>query len=197
MRIILFRGRPGTGKTTLSTAFGYRENLPVLRKDDFYDAVSEFIAEHDARNRMSYRALYNVLASNSKTDSTFILDYPFQHAGDLGIVRKWSAEHGVMLKSILVTCSDEKLWARRLEARAKNPTPNQIITDFHSLRKLYGAMQITPEEDELSVDTVESIENILPKVVRFVSEWERVGATPIASSSEPPSRTGPGRVRGV
>ena len=170
MRIILFRGRPGTGKTTLSTALGYLANLPVLRKDDFYDAVSEFIAEHGARNRASYQALYSILESNSKTDSTFILDYPFQHPGDLGIVRKWSAEHGTTLKSILVTCSDEELWAHRLEERAKNPTPNQIITDFLSLRTLYGVMQLMPEADELFVDTVDNIATILPRVIRFVSE---------------------------
>lgn len=170
MRIILFRGRPGTGKTVLSDAVATQTDLPVLRKDDFYDAAAEFVAEHDVRNRMSYRALYKVLESNSNNQSTLILDYPFQHPGDLGLIGRWSAENGARLKSVLVTCSDERLWAQRLEERAINPAPNQLITNFQSFQKFYGTMQLTPEVGELLVDNVGSIEDVLPQIIRFISE---------------------------
>ncbi len=167
MKLILFRGRPGTGKTTLSQAFAQRVNFPILRKDDVYDVTAEFITEHNARNKISYRALYKILESNTGNGSTFILDYPFQHPGDLDILRAWCADHKATLKSILVTCSDEKVWAQRLDERAKNPAPNQLITDFDSFKKLYGTMHLSPEADELCVDTVRSVEDIVANIVEF------------------------------
>lgn len=170
MKIILFRGRPGTGKTTLSNAFAKQVNFSVLRKDDVYDVTAEFVSEHGIRNKISYQALYKILGSNTKNDSTFILDYPFQHEGDLDVLRKWCVENGAALKSILVTCSDEKVWAKRFEERTKNPTPNQLLTDFESFKKLYGTMHLTPEADELFIDTVNSIESNLAQITIFTSD---------------------------
>ncbi|MBI2121012.1 MAG: AAA family ATPase [Parcubacteria group bacterium] len=173
MKIILFRGRPGTGKTTLSNAFAKYVDFPVLRKDDVYDAAAEFVSEHDIRNKISHGVLYNILETNRKTNCTFILDYAFQYPGDIQIIRKWCNERGVVLKSILVTCSDEKLWAERLKMRAENPAPNQLLTDFESFEKLYGTMQLLPEEDELFVDTINSVGEILTQVIEFISEKDK------------------------
>jgi predicted kinase len=167
MKIILFRGRPGTGKTTLSSAFAKHTNFPILRKDDVYDSVVGFVNEHDIRNKISHRVLYNILESNLKNNCIFVLDYAFQYPGDLQIIRKWCDERGVVLKSILVTCSDEKLWAERLKMRADNPAPNQLLTDFESFKKLYGTMQLYPETGELFVDTVNQTEKVLEQVIRF------------------------------
>jgi tRNA uridine 5-carbamoylmethylation protein Kti12 len=170
MKIILFRGRPGTGKTTLSEALAQQTNFSILRKDDIYDVTSVFIAEHDIRNKISYNALYKILESNSKNDLVFIVDYPFQYPGDLEIIKNWCIDKKVVLKSILVTCSDEKLWAQRFENRSKNPTPNQLITDFESFKKLYGTMQLPPEKDELFIDSINSLDSIIPQVIDFVKK---------------------------
>jgi len=168
MKIILFRGRPGTGKTTLSNAFAKQIHFPVLRKDDMYDVTSEFVNEHGIRNKISYQTLYKILESNIENNSTFIFDYPFQHPGDLEILRNWCANNGVTLKSILVTCSNEEVWAQRFKERAKNPAPNQLITNFEEFKKLYGTMHLTPEADELFVDTINSLESILAQVNAFI-----------------------------
>ena len=45
-KVILFRGKAGVGKTTLSNESSKRLNIPVLRKDDIYDAVASYIEEH-------------------------------------------------------------------------------------------------------------------------------------------------------
>jgi predicted kinase len=169
MKIILFRGRPGAGKTTVSNICAKRMNLPVLRKDDIYDVVAESVAEHTIRSGISYCVLYKILESNAGSNATFVLDYPFHHPGDMEKIRVWCRVHKVILKSILVTCSDENVWAERLRERAKNPAPNQLLTDFESFKKLYGTMQLISEADELCIDTVYPIEDILSQVTEFVS----------------------------
>ena len=168
MKIILFRGRPGTGKTTLTHAFAERTHFAVLRKDDIYDPVSEYIKEHSDRNKASHGILYKILESNIHSGTTFILDFAFQNSNDYSIIKDWCAERNIEFKSVLVTCSDEKLWAERLERRAENPTPNQLITSFEGFKKHYGTMHLEAEVGELVVDTVKLVEEIIPEVLEYV-----------------------------
>lgn len=174
MKIILFRGRPGTGKTTLSDAFSLRTGFPVLRKDDIYDVVADFVHEHDMRNKISYGALWRILDTNAKSDAVFILDYPFQHSEDIEYIKTWCADRSVTLKSVLVTCSDEGLWSRRLDERTKKPAPNQLITDLASFKKLYGSLELSPYAGELLVDTVQLIEKIVSHVITYVQGKEKI-----------------------
>ena len=169
MKIILFRGRPCTGKTTLSNLFAQQTNLPILRKDDIYDASADFITEHDTCSKISYGALWKILESNILNCSAVVVDFPFQHQGELNIIKDWCDKNGVALKSILVTCSDEKLWSERLKKRAKKPRPNQKITDFESFQKLYGTMHLIPEKEELLVDTTNSIDICLKQIIDFIN----------------------------
>ncbi len=167
MRIILFRGRPGTGKTTLTHAFAEKTHFPILRKDDIYDPVSEYVNEHSERNKASHGILYKILESNVHSNSTFVLDFAFQNSSDYSIIKNWCMERDVEFKSVLVTCSDEKLWAERLDRRAENPTPNQLITSFEGFKKHYGTMYVEPEQGELVVDSVKPVEEIIQAVLEY------------------------------
>ncbi len=167
MKLILFRGRPGTGKTTLTHAFAEKTNFPILRKDDMHDSVAKYIPEHSDRSRASFAVLYKILESNLHSNITFILDFSFQSSEDFSIIKNWCAERGAELRSILVTCSDEKVWAERFNKRALNPTPNQTITDFEELRKHYGTMQLSPEAGEIVIDTIMPVDEILGDIIKI------------------------------
>jgi predicted kinase len=168
MKIILFRGRPGTGKTLLSGLLAERLNIVVLRKDDIYDSITFLNAEHRLRNKATYDVLYTILKSNAGNASKIILDFPFQFDEDIDQLMVWCHAHKVELKSILVTCSDEVLWAGRFNERAENPSPNQLITDFEQLRARYTTMQIEARTCELLIDTVNSVGENIAAVVNFV-----------------------------
>ncbi len=153
MKILLLRGRPGVGKTTIASAVATEKDWMVLSKDSFYDAIAGSVADHKMRNIASYEAMYNILKFNHKSNCTLILDFPFQTLSDLNIIRSYCVDHGIVLKSVLVSCCDENIWAERINKRAENPAPNQLITSFEALRENYGTLSISPEEGEYCVDT--------------------------------------------
>ncbi|MFA6301319.1 MAG: AAA family ATPase [Candidatus Paceibacterota bacterium] len=169
MKIILFRGRPGVGKTTISNILSKKTGIPVLRKDDIYDVVSEFIESHQVRNKISYGSLYAILESNIKTNCSFIIDFPFHSIEHFSIIKKWCGEKEVELNSILVICSDERIWAERFNERTKNPKPNQLITNFEKMKENYKDMEVIPEKGELVVDTVKTPEVLLIEINTFIS----------------------------
>jgi adenylate kinase family enzyme len=169
MRIILFRGRPGVGKTTLSNALAQVTHFPILRKDDIYHASAKQVEAHESRNDISYETIYTILEANAKNDVTFILDCPFQYPADMPMMHEWCATHGAELKSVLVTCSDETIWAARIAAREERPFNIHHFTDFARLKEFYGTMQLTPERDELLIDTIKPVGESLEKINAFIS----------------------------
>ncbi|MCX6753253.1 MAG: AAA family ATPase [Candidatus Nomurabacteria bacterium] len=168
MKIILFRGLPGSGKTTMSDFVSKETGVPILRKDDIYDLLSDFIEDHKIKNEISYGSLYSILETNKQTNSVFIVDYPFNKIEHFSIIKDWCKENNVELKSILVTCSDEVVWAERFNTRAESPKPNQLLTNFEELKKHYDTMQIKPENGELSIDTLNSEESLLNMIKSFI-----------------------------
>lgn len=168
MKVILFRGRPGTGKTTLSKLLAGCIHSMVLSKDDLYDAVAAIIPDHDLRNKAAHDALYRILKSNSTTPITIILDFPFQTDSDLNVIKRWCNDNCVNLKTILVTCSNEVVWSARLQSRNDNPSPNQLITSFEEFKKRYGVMHLTAKDDELLADTVEPADIILERIIKYI-----------------------------
>lgn len=177
--VILFRGRPGVGKTAVSNRLSERLRCPVIRKDDIYDVLAGTVDGHDSRNRLSYGILYKMLESNASNRSSVILDFPFNREDEMKAFRMWLRDKGIALVSVLCTCSDEKLWASRFEVRKDNPLPNQLITDFEQLKRHYGGdLTIAPIEGELVVDTVEHLERIVEKVATLIRCVEQASGRP-------------------
>lgn len=170
--IILFRGRPGVGKSTISNAFAKGRKLPILRKDDIYDSAASYIEDHMIRNRISYDSLFKILESNISSETSLILDYPFQRDEEIINFQRWCKECNVHLVSVLVICSDREVWKERFNKRSENPAPNQLVTDLDQLERHYGNLDLKPLEGEIVVDTVESIETVLKQLATHMPHLE-------------------------
>ncbi|WP_282941428.1 AAA family ATPase [Paenibacillus sp. RC67] len=166
--IILLRGRPGVGKTTISNQLSSRLNLPVIRKDDFYDATAAYLKDHEQRNKICYGILFQFLETNKNVEGRWILDFPFNREDEMIRFKSFLNSQGYMLSSVLCVCSDETVWAERFNQRKQNPLPNQLITDFTELKAYYGNLSIQSIQDELTVDTVETLDSILEKIMSFI-----------------------------
>lgn len=167
-KIILFRGKSGTGKTTLSNELGRRLNLPVLHKDDIYDSVAELLPAHDLRNKIYFDFLYRFLQSVIDSNASIIIDYGFNNYVDAQIFKKWIDERGGQLLSFLCICSNVLIWSERLNERSVNPLPNQLITNLSELKEHYKNDKTECLEGEIIVDTVKAKKILIDEIESFV-----------------------------
>ncbi|MGZ9583712.1 AAA family ATPase [Paenibacillus marinisediminis] len=167
-KIILFRGKSGTGKTTLSKELGKRLQLPILHKDDIYDSVAGLVPEHDKRNHICFDFLYRFLQTVMDSNASIILDYGLNNVDGVRTLKNWVEERGGELITILCTCSDESIWSERLAERSINPLPNQLITNLSELKEYYKDLKTEILEGECVIDTVMSKESLIVLVEAFV-----------------------------
>lgn len=169
-KIILFRGKAGTGKSTLSNELAMRLNVPVLHKDDIYDSVAGFVPEHSSRNKICFDFLYRFLENVINSKAIIILDYGLNNTEDVKRLERWVAKRGGELKTVHCICSDESIWSERLAERSINPLPNQLITNLSELKEHYKNLGPAFLEGELIVNTVTSTEITIETIQSFLFE---------------------------
>ncbi|TLS52414.1 ATP-binding protein [Paenibacillus antri] len=167
-KIILFRGMSGTGKTTLSNILGKRIHVPVLHKDDIYDAVAESVPGHEIRNKICFDFLFRFLQTVIDSSAVIILDFGLNHVDDVRNLRSWIEERGGTLLSFYCICSDESIWSERISDRCANPLPNQRITDLSDLKEHYKKVNTEKLEGEIVLDTIKEPESLIDQVESFL-----------------------------
>ena len=74
MNVYLFRGKSATGKTTLTNILSQRINVPVLHKDDIFDALSKHETDIAILNGASYDILARQIQNCIDNQSDIIID---------------------------------------------------------------------------------------------------------------------------
>lgn len=73
-----------------------------------------------------------------------------------------------VLISILCTCTDEDIWAERLNQRKLNPLPNQLITDIAEIKRHYKTIDFGTLNGELILDTVSESKVLIDRVSNYI-----------------------------
>ena len=167
-KIIVFRGKAGAGKTTVSDEVSSIIHTPVWRKDDVYDALVEEVSDHQKRNIICEKVLQNTILSTLKTGNDLIIDHSCHHPEHYISLKQWVNHNDGQWISIVVTCSDRSLWAERISSRSIHPQPNQWITDFEQLETYYGSMEVDPFPEELLIDTCLELKSNVSRILDFL-----------------------------
>ncbi|HSQ43712.1 MAG TPA: AAA family ATPase, partial [Ginsengibacter sp.] len=167
-KIILFRGLPGAGKTFLSSKIAAKTNMAIIRKDDIYDPVSNYIESHMERNEICYQVIYNVIETVLHAKANLIIDCSFRDHKDLNTLSNFIEGRNGKLKSVLCTCTDENLWRTRFNKRKINSKPNNIITDFEDMKRHYANLQLEKYKDELVMDTKEKSSLLIEEITKYI-----------------------------
>ncbi len=169
MKLIVFSGLPGTGKSSLAETIGREMGIPVFAKDWLMGVVEPFDVQLApiANAQLGYGLLTMLARRQLMLVQSAILD------SVLGLVegrREWQAladEYGAAFYAIETICSDVELHRSRLEGRTRGiPGWNEISwADVERTRGYFEAW----DGERLIVDAVEPLERNLAMVRRYLA----------------------------
>ena len=112
------------------------------------------VHDHGLRNRLCFDMLF---------------DFGYNNAEDVRSLRRWVEERDGILKVMHCICSDEAVWAERLDRCSLDPRPNQLITNIAELKRYYLNFDTDPLPEELLLDSVDDKEVLVKKALAFLS----------------------------
>jgi predicted kinase len=164
--LILLRGQPGTGKSTVADALGKRLCAAIIDKDDVKDVMDakyrdEFIGGlcYEVMLRMADRCL----AAGSHVICDSSLTYPDLHERALAI----AARHDVPAHVIHLRCSDVEEWRGRIERRQELGMPAHRVKEFSSQHIIKSALYNL--DDEIAVDTAQPLDSVIEEILSRIS----------------------------
>ncbi len=166
-KVILLRGRPCTGKTTISDIVSREFSIPILRKDDFYDALCNNLNTHSERNEILYSVMHSVIKTNLINNVDLIIDTTYYgefYTNFVNLVERYNGK----LFSFLCICSDTKEWSKRIEKRKIMPLPNQQITDLEAIKKHYGTLQAEIYQGEYLLDSINPTTILMDQIRKVI-----------------------------
>lgn len=169
MKLIVFSGLPGTGKSTLAESIGRQLGIPVFAKD-WLEAV---ILQNGLRSTLdektlgyvSYELLTVLAERQLMLGQSVILD---SVASTQTIRKMWhdmANQYGAKWRVIECICSDETVHQERLNGRQRNiPGWHELEwLDIEKAKKYYQSW----DEDHLVLDMVISIDENISSVKSY------------------------------
>ena len=124
MKLIVFSGLPGTGKSRLAEAVGRALGIPVFAKDWLEAALikSELIPSNQEKSLgyAGYQLLTTLAERQLTLGQSVILDSVASTLSIRGIWRELAEHYDADYRVIECICSDELLHRSRLEERQRN-----------------------------------------------------------------------------
>lgn len=168
MKLILFAGLPGTGKSTLAEALGRSSNIPVFALDWLLGALKPLkVLTSENAAEVGYTLIETLLKRQFMLNQSAILDSP-AHTTQLrqrwcNIAQTYNAE----IYNIETICSDVDVHRSYVEGRIRSIPGWHEITWAH-VEKMRAAWE-SWSDDRLVVDAVDNFQENLKKVVQYTN----------------------------
>jgi predicted kinase len=168
--LIVFGGRPGTGKTTVAQALARKLAAVYLRIDTLEQA---FLASGNGGEDVGpagYLAGYAVAKDNLRLGLTVVADSVNAFQFTRSHWRSVALEAGVDVFEIELMCSDTTVHRQRVEGRKADIPGHKLPTWKSMLERQYDAW----ETEHLVVDTVSlTVEQAVETITHYVSTSPR------------------------
>jgi predicted kinase len=169
MKLILFSGIPGTGKSTLAEAVGRELQTPVFALDWLLGSLRPHgVLTNENMAAVSDSLMMTLVRRQFMLGQSAILDFP-AHTKEIRV--KWQSfaqEQSAKFRGIETICSDVDLHRQRTEGRVRSiPGWHEITwTHVEKMRERYEAW----DEPHLIVDAVQPYEDNLRTVLTYIKE---------------------------
>jgi predicted kinase len=169
LTLLLFKGHPGTGKSTLANALAQRLHWPLIDKDDIKDHL--FRLPNVNSGHLSYEILWQIVNHQLALGLSVIADTTLSYPRSYAKGAELASAHGARVV-VVETQLAEQPWCARLDARHDQPTTHRT-TGWDAMQKLLadydGSWQylIAPEH-HLIVDTSLSTAQLVQTIVNFL-----------------------------
>jgi predicted kinase len=167
--LVLMKGHPGSGKSTIARALGRRSGWPVIDKDDVRDWFWFFDEVNPQAGRYAYDAMWQLAETQLSLGSSVICDSPLSEVVGYQDGLALAARHEAQVLVVDCVCPDQVEWRRRIEARAGKGKPGHHIVTWEQMQLLlarYGDRPNYPIDPAhyVQVDTTQSVEESLQKI---------------------------------
>ena len=168
--LVLMKGHPGSGKSTIARELGRTLVWPVIDKDDVRDWFWFFDEMNPEAGRYAYDAMWQLAETQLSLGMSVICDSPLSEIIGYQDGLRLADRYDVDLLVVECICSDEAEWRRRIEARAGKGKPGHHIVTWEQMLALlerYGDRPNYPIDPThyVKVDTSQPVEGSLQEIV--------------------------------
>ena len=185
MWLVVLKGLPGSGKSTIGRALSKQLRWPLIDKDDVRDL---FENQTPGTGGLAYDIMFNIARRQLLQELSVICDSPL--TGHMGYERAQAiaVETYAFLVLIECICSDESLLRQRITGRQTFGLPPHHQTDwnrFEAYRRFYLSQDTYPiTHPHLVVDTIKPLGECLAEIKQWFEHLSDVFGHPFTNISE-------------
>lgn len=162
--LLLLKGHPATGKSTLAAALARRLAWPLIDKD----AIKDHTYQLPQGNVLAYEIMWQVVRQQLMIGLSVVVDSPLSYPLAYATGQELASEYAARLLVVETSLAPE-LWQLRLDQRLQEP-PTHRVSGWANMQQLLAdyagswSYAIDPEE-HLLVDSAQPVEQTVQSII--------------------------------